>query len=187
LVLASVADDPLASRWYGALQMALRQGEALGLPWGLVDFEAGTITVARTLESDGSFGTPKSDAGNRTIAMFPEFRAHLMAHYGAYLASCRERGVEPNPLDCVWSQPSGKPIGVKSDYNRWKALLAKSGMPHVALHSARQTCSSWLEELGWPERVAAAFGGWSDVKMVYRYQRGNEVEAQRRAMGAIES
>lgn len=186
LVLAACANDPHASRWYAALQMGLRQGEALGLPWGLVDFEANTIQIARTVESSGAYGTPKSEAGNRTILMFPEFRAHLMVHYAAYLAAHHEAGTQPDPLDHVWAQANGKPIGHKTDWNRWKALLIKAGVPDVSLHSARNTAASRLEELGWPERVAAAFGGWSDVKMVYRYQRGNELEAQRRAMGELE-
>lgn len=187
LVLAAASTDPHASRWWGALQMALRQSEALGLPWGLVNFEENTITIARTLQTDGTFGTPKSAAGNRTIEMFPEFRAHLHAHYGAYLAQCHADGREPDPLDLVWSQPSGRHIGHKTDSNRWHALLKRAGVPKVALHSARQTAASRLEELHWPVRVTAAFGGWADEKMVYRYQRGDELAAQRRAMGAIES
>lgn len=185
LVLAAAANDPHASRYYGALQMALRQSEALGLPWGLVNFEQNTLTIARTLQSDGTFGSPKSEAGNREIEMFPEFRAHLHAHYGAYLAKCREEGRDPDPLDLVWSQPDGKHIGHKTDSKRWHALLVKAGVPGVALHSARQTAVSRLEELGWPTRVIAVFGGWSDEKMVYRYQRGNDLEAQRRAMGEL--
>jgi integrase len=187
LVLAAATDDPHVSRWYAALQMGLRQGEALGLPWGLVDFEANTISIARTLESDGSFGTPKSDAGNRTIVMFPEFRAHLMAHYGAYLAKCHEDGRDPEPTDCVWTQASGKPFGAKTDSNRWHATVQRAAMPKVVLHSARQTCAAWLEELGWPERVAAEFLGHSDVKQTYKYQRGHSLDSQRRAMGEIGS
>lgn len=186
LALAACRDDPMASRWYAALQMGLRQGEALGLPWGLVDFEANSIQIARTVETNGAYGTPKSDAGNRTILMFPEFRAHLLAHYGAYLAGHHAAGTDPDPLDHVWAQANGKPVGHKSDWNRWKALLAKANLPHVSLHSARQTSAAKLEELGWHERVAAEFLGHSDVKQTYRYQRGHSLEAQRRAMGAIE-
>ncbi|WP_332645092.1 tyrosine-type recombinase/integrase [Aeromicrobium sp.] len=187
LVLAAGADNPLISRWYAALQMGFRQSEVLGLPWGLVNFEENTVTIARTLEDDGTFGVPKSDAGNRTVVMFPEFRAHLMAHYGAYLARCHENGTEPDPMACVWSQDNGRPIGHKTDWNRWAAFLKASGVDHHALHSARQTTASWLEELGWPERVAAEFLGHADVKQTYKYQRGDSLGAQRRAMGELES
>lgn len=187
LALAAATKDPHVSRWYAALHMGLRQGEALGLPWALVDFEANTLRIARTLETSGKFGTPKSDAGNRTILMFPEFRAHLFVHHATYLNACKEAGREPDPMDCVWSQPNGKPIGHKSDYNRWVALLRKAEVPRVSLHSARQTAAARLEELGWQERVAAEFLGHSDVKQTFKYQRGHSVEAQRRAMGEIES
>lgn len=187
LVLAAAATDPHASRWWGALQMGIRQSEALGLPWGLVNFAENTITIARTLQTDGTFGTPKSDAGNRQIAMFPEFRAHLQVHHATYLAKCHEEGRDPDPLDLVWSQPSGKHIGHKTDNDRWHALLKRASVGRYALHSARQTTAQRLGALGWKDRVIAVFCGWSDVKMVHRYQRGDELEAQRRAMGAIEA
>lgn len=185
LVLASVTADPLAARWWAALRMGLRQGEALGLPWGLVNFDDNTITVARTLEDDGNFGTPKSAAGNRTLVMFPEFRSHLMVHWAKYLRDCADAGRDPDPMDCVWRNPKGLPFGKKVDSNRWHATLAAAGVPRVALHSARQTFASWLEEDGWRVRVIAEFGGWSDEKMVFRYQRGHSLDSQRRAMGEL--
>jgi integrase len=189
LVLATAVanKDAHASRWFAALHMGLRQGEARALPWGMVNFDEGSITIARTAYDDGTYGPPKSEAGNRTILMFPEFRAHLMVHYATYLAKCREQGREPNPLDLVWAQESGKIIGKKVDYNRWQKLLASAGCPAVSVHSARQSAAQRLERLGWPERVAAEFLGHSDVKQTYKYQRGHSLDSQRRAMGELES
>lgn len=41
----ATAVDPMRARWLAALDAGLRQGEALGLEWDRVDFDAGTIAV----------------------------------------------------------------------------------------------------------------------------------------------
>lgn len=57
--------DPLASRWLVALLLGMREGEALGLTWDRVDFDAGIIVVDRQLKEmpmrHGCGG--KSDSG----------------------------------------------------------------------------------------------------------------------------
>lgn len=49
-LLAAVADDPLAGRWALALLCGVRQGEALGLTWGCVDLDGGTLDLAWQLQ-----------------------------------------------------------------------------------------------------------------------------------------
>lgn len=58
----------------------MRRGEALGLQWGDLDFDAGLISV----ECNGTFkgnqpsiGTPKSAAGRRSTPMVKELRPYL--------------------------------------------------------------------------------------------------------------
>lgn len=183
LVLAAATKRPHPSRWFAALEMGIRQGEALGLPWAFVDLDAATVTISRTLEKqDGGlgWGTPKSEAGARTIPIFARTLAHLRVERARYLQQCEERGEEPDPLALVWSQGSGKPINPKSDWNAWAQLLKDAGVPHVTLHSARQTAAARMEEQGVPERLAAEYLGHSNVSMTYRYQRGAGVENLRR-------
>lgn len=49
-VLRGAATDPRAARWGLALLYGVRQGEALGLTWDCVDFDAGTIDLAWQLQ-----------------------------------------------------------------------------------------------------------------------------------------
>jgi integrase len=70
--LDSVADDRLYALWHLLAFRALRRGEAAGLRWAEVDLDTGTLTVSRQLVQLGwrvDAGQPKSDAGDRTVAL----------------------------------------------------------------------------------------------------------------------
>ena len=188
LLLASVTDEPDAARWYVALLLGIRQGEALALPWGAVDLARQSVTIARTLvRANGTmtYGEPKSDAGNRVITMTadrPMYDRIPTLFEVARAAHIQTHGREPEPLDLVWAQPNGKPLDPSKDRKRWKQLLEAAGLPNVSLHSARQSAASRMEQNGMGERLAAEILGHSNVAMTYRYQRGAGIENQRKAL-----
>lgn len=49
-ILRTAAAGPDAARWSVALALGLRQGEALGLKWSDVDWDAGTLVVRRAVQ-----------------------------------------------------------------------------------------------------------------------------------------
>lgn len=155
-----------------ALEMGLRPGEALGLTWGVLDLEAGALTVARTIEGSGAWGTPKSKAGRRTIPMTTRTWVAAKALHTRLQAAEQE----PAPAERVF------PDSLDVDRRRWKDLLASAGVPDVTLYSARQSAARRLEEDGRAARAAAQFLGHSNVNMTYRYQRGADVETLRKAI-----
>jgi integrase len=157
-----------------ALEQALRPGEALGLWWGVIDLDGGSLTVCRTLEGTGNIGTPKSEASNRTIPMTTRTWAAARAYYAHLVAE----GREPAPTDRVFGG------SLDHDRRRWRTLLEGAGVPVVTLYSARQSAARRLEESGVVARAAAQFMGHSNVNMTYRYQRGADVETLRKAIGA---
>lgn len=157
-----------------ALEQALRPGEALGLWWGVIDREGGSLTICRTLEGTGNIGTPKSEASNRTIPMTTRTWAAARAYYAQLVAE----GREPAPTDRVFTGT------LDHDRRRWRTLLEGAGVPVVTLYSARQSAARRLEESGVVARAAAQFMGHSNVNMTYRYQRGADVETLRKAIGA---
>ncbi len=146
-VLAAAKDDPYESRWYAALYLGLRQGEALGLRWSDVDLADGTITVARALQRvrNGGFTyvEPKSRHSHRVIPL-PTVVASRLAVYRA-----RHNAVGGTPDDLVWSL-GGAPIGAQRDSTNWRRLLERAGVPHVPLHAARNTAGSLLMASGAP-------------------------------------
>jgi integrase len=64
-------------RSFAAGYGALRLGEVRGLQWGDVSFEENTISVSRSLLPDCEVKGTKSEAGTRTVALFPELRRLL--------------------------------------------------------------------------------------------------------------
>jgi integrase len=182
LLLASIVDEPDAARWHAALILGMRQGECLALPWGAINLANGSITIARSLvRANGTleYGEPKSEASNRTIAIPATMLTQLEVARARHIA---EHDREPDPLDLVWGQASGKPTDPGKDSKRWRQLLANAGLPAVTLHSARQSAARRMEENGVPERLAAEILGHSNVTMTYRYQRGAGIEQQRKAL-----
>lgn len=187
-VLATAAGDDYEARWWCALMLGMRQGECLGLSWAMVNFQEGTITIARTLTPIAgggvAFGAPKSDSSKRTIPMPAIVNVKLAEHFARYLET---QDGDPDMSALVWTLPNGNPIRHKVDYRRWKALLGAAGVPDVALHSARQTALAMMEEAGIQARVAAEISGHSDVKQLYGYQRDAGLENRRKAIAAIET
>lgn len=60
-----------------AILTGLRSSELRGLRWQDIDLAAGSITVRQRADQWGTIGSPKSDAGKRTIPIPPELVAEL--------------------------------------------------------------------------------------------------------------
>lgn len=172
MVLAHAKKLGTDARWYCALEMGLRQSEALGLRWGLVDLESGWISIQSTRNGSGQIGRPKSEAGRRDIPLPTKTWGALRSLHTKLVVE----GNEPAPSDFVF------PVAHKTDWKAWRDLLAGAGVPHVSLHSARQSAARRLDEDGTTARAAATFLGQSNVNMVYRYQRGADIETLRKAI-----
>jgi integrase len=55
--------------WKFAVYSGVRHGELAARAWEDVDLENGTVQIRRNLTVLGTFGPPKTEAGNRTIAL----------------------------------------------------------------------------------------------------------------------
>lgn len=156
-LLQSVAHDERdALRWSLALLAGLRQGEALGLTWGAVDLDAGTLTVAWQLqrlpagtvvhasqEARQVYGglwltRPKSRAGWRQVPMVPALAAMLT----------RWAASHPHGPDDLVLTDDGRPVDPRRDARAWHDTLEAAGLPPVPLHSARHTTATLLHALG---------------------------------------
>lgn len=184
-VLAAAAGDPMESRWYAALWLGLRQGECLGLGWYAVDLDRGAVLVERALQRVKGRGLvlvePKSRASVRWAPLPPTVAAHLRVHLARELAAGRGR-----PDDYVWGG-DGRPIDPAKDYKAWGRLLAKAGVPRVALHAARNTAGSLLMAAGVPDKVAAEILGHATVQVTQAHYQAGDLEQRQRAMLALEA
>ena len=183
-ILAVLPAEPpnMAARWLCALLQGMRQGECLGLRWSDVDLENRRIHVEQELYRVTGQGLVEADPKSRTSK-----RPIPMLDPVAFL-------LESLPRDGQYVF-YGKAMDGRRDWANWKALLVKAGvcpddmtlgdMP--ALHAARGTTASLLDEAGVSDKIIAEILGHSSVQITRRaYIHGNE-DRHRQAMAALEA
>lgn len=74
----------------------------------------------------------------------------------------------------MFTQIDGRPIDPRADRRGWKDLLTEANVPEVRLHDARHTAATVLAFLEVAPRVAMELMGWSDPKMMLRYQHATD-------------
>jgi integrase len=182
-VLAAAENDPLESRWYAALWLGLRQGEALGLGWQDVNLDEGLIWINRALQRVKGKGLvfvePKSRLSNRPIPVMPLVLARLRVHWAVHVNAGGARDA------LVWSN-DGKPIDPAKDYKAWGALLRKAGVPYVALHAARNTAASLLDQSGATPKTIMEILGQGTIEVSQTHYIQSDIAQRREAMLALE-
>lgn len=136
-----------------AVSTGLRRGEVLGLRWSDVDLDAGNLTVRQTIVEDESKALhvkpPKSEAGNRTIALSASTVALLREHKRdqAELTLMIGRDYRRD-LDLVCAGPAGEFMRPARLTTAYRGLAAAHGLQGVGLHDLRHTHATWLLESG---------------------------------------
>lgn len=172
-VIAAARDGRNAARWTVAFSLGLRQGEALGLRWSDIDFDAGLLTVRHSLGRVAGKGLvlgPTKGGKPRTIALPAPVLAELKAHRKAQATERLAAGNQWHDLDYVFAWPDGRPIDAKEDRNRWKALLTIAEVPDVRGHTARHTAATMLLALGVQIEVVKEILGHSSITVTQIYQ-----------------
>lgn len=213
-VLAAAATDRHGARWAMSLLTGARRGEVLGLEADRVDWQAGTITLSWQLqrlrwEHDCTKGTAPvcgakrgADCPRRRFAIPAGFEARQV-HGGLHLVRPKTRAgwrvipiVEPlasilarhqaeHPsAGLVFTDDDEQPIDPRDDGARWRALLAKAGVDHVRLHTARHTAATLLLACGVDERTVMQILGHSSAAMTRHYQHVDLTMA-REALGKL--
>ncbi len=167
--IARLVGAGYSERWQAALALAvyagLRLGEIRALTWAEIDFEAGTLTVRRSLLPDGTPKTPKTDAGTRTIPLLPALRRLLIAW------KLRSRSTDAGAL--VIATAEGRPV---SERNLRRALEAAKDAAELdetgerlSWHSLRHSFASLLAtDLELPATTLARLTGHSDAGFTLR-------------------
>ncbi|WP_344513220.1 tyrosine-type recombinase/integrase [Dactylosporangium maewongense] len=107
----------------------------------------------------------------------------LRGHKAEQDAERRAAGEHWEDHDLVWCQLDGSPIDAGTDRREWKAILKLAGVRDARIHDGRHTAATMLLLQGVDEQTVMAIMGWSDRRMVQRYQHVIDelrVEASRR-------
>lgn len=167
-VLAAASEVRNAARWTVALALGLRQSEALGLKWSDIDLDRGTLSVRRGLHRVTGrglvFEEPKSERSRRTLALPVQLVEALRRHQAAQLEERAAAGSEWQDQDLVFTQPNGRPLDRRSDWESWRALLSSAGVRQVRLHDGRHTAATLLLTAGVHPRVVMELLGHSQMR-----------------------
>ncbi|MEV6925491.1 tyrosine-type recombinase/integrase [Dactylosporangium sp. NPDC051485] len=125
----------------------------------------------------------KTEAGRRRAALAPQMVTKLRAHKAEQDAERRAAGEHWQDHDLVWCQLDGSPIDAGTDRREWKTILKLADVRDARIHDGRHTAATMLLLQGVDEQTVMAIMGWSDRRMVQRYQHVIDelrVEASRR-------
>jgi integrase len=117
----------------------LRIGEALGLRWGDVDFDAGLLRVCQQLSRDRTPKRLKTDAGKREVVLAGPLAATLRARWN--VAAHRES------RDLVFCTAGGRGLNYRHVGEAFRAAVHESGVTgrgRLSLHSLRHSFASLL-------------------------------------------
>jgi integrase len=178
-VLEHAARDRHHIRWILAIVLGLRQGEALGLCWSDVDWDAGTIHIHPQLTRAPGVGVlmgPLKTASSDRVLALPATVLQLLHEHRRQQLEARLAGRTwstwrsgERAYDLVVCQDNGRPVDHARDYRNWRALLERAGLPAVPLHAARHTAATTLLTSGVALPVVADFLGHSSTRMTERY------------------
>jgi len=165
-LLAAVENDRLEALYTVALALGLRQGEALGLRWEDIHFEAGTLTTRVTLQRvDGAYVLvePKTDRSRRTVKLpdrcLESLRAHKIGQDGE-----RERiGESWQEWGLVYTQADGTPLSRHTVTRRFQRILEQAGIRKHRFHDLRHTCATLLLAQGVQMRTIMEILGHSQI------------------------
>jgi integrase len=167
-LLEAAFESRLEALYVVAIHTGLRRGELLGLNWTDADLNAGTLTVRRSLDVDGTFKSPKNRAARRTLKLTPRAVDALKAHKVRQNAERLQAGSRWQDHNLVFPNAVGKPMNAGNLYRRdFQPLLERAGLADegFTLHSLRHTFATTLAEKDVHPSTAQKMLGHSDIRM----------------------
>lgn len=146
---------------------------------------AKTITVTRSLTSQGLFTPPKTEAGNNRVISLVDaavaalrdqmeltrmlsptpFEFHTR-EYGEILKDVKTFVFNPT-VNSSYGKP-GSYYGADSLGQIWNAALKRAGLRHRKAYQSRHTYACWSLSAGANPNFVASQMGHADAQMVYR-------------------
>lgn len=161
----------------------MRRGEAIGVRWSDIDFDANTLRIRQQLQRiDGKViaGEVKTAAGRRTLPLIPAIRSLLEAHASAL-------GIDPAtaPEDAlILTSKTGAPIEPGNFARTFYLISEQTGLRRITVHQTRHTAATLLKSHGVQARDVQLILGHSNVSTTQQlYQHGYIDEHREMLMG----
>jgi integrase len=179
-----VKGDRLEALYSVALALGLRQGEALGLRWEDIDFDAATLRVRRSLQRIAGafqFVEPKTARSNRTLALPNIAAIALREHRTRQLTERLAAGPMWEEHSLVFARANGSPLYGSNLTREFQRMLERAGLRHLRFHDLRHGCASLLIAQGVHPRIVMETLGHSQIGITMNLYSHVLPEVQRQA------
>jgi integrase len=146
-ILDAFAGHDLEALVTFALASGARQGECLGLLWSDIDFEAGTVTIARQLQrlrGEYVLVDLKTERSRRTLALPAVATEALRAHRARQAERRLLLGHSWQVTGCVFTGVTGGYLNGSTVTHAFRARLKAKGLPVRSFYSLRHGAASLL-------------------------------------------
>ena len=143
--LDSATDDRLYPLYHLIAFRGLRRGEAAGLHWDEVDLDNGLLAITHQVVQLGwatEEGQPKSDAGERLIALDATTTQVLRDWRETQSAELKLLGQLPVSTGYVFTREDGTPIHPDYISRHFEYLVRHADVPPIRLHDLRHGAAS---------------------------------------------
>lgn len=144
--------------------VGLRRGEMAGLRWDHIDFTKETLTVVQNrvhAKKSVVEKAPKTQAGNRTIAIGKDVANALRVAKAAYDEAAKKPGFQA--LGYVLCRKDGKPFHPDSVTQKWERFVDKVQLPKIRLHDLRHSNATALIAAGVSAKIVQHRLGHSEI------------------------
>jgi len=175
--LSSAQGERLENLFWILITTGLRRGEARGLMWDDIDWDAATLTIRRQiLQFDGENHTskPKTAGSLRTIPLAPVAVTALRRQQVLLKDERVRMGARWKEWGLVFPSPTGQPFGETTLANALDRTLTRAGLPHYSPHQLRHSAATFMVAANVNPKIAMDVLGHSTVEMTMkRYQHVN--------------
>ncbi len=191
----AIAQHPLKVLWLFLILTGVRRGEALGLRWSDIDWDAKVARIQQTWIKglDGpTTSKPKTKRSQRAVALSAGLLELLQDHHQAQLIQQQHAGDLWQNHELVFCREDGSPFYPDGISKRFKRILHAAGLPEsTTLHDLRHTHATLLLGEGIHPKVVSERLGHSTVAItldLYSHMvPGLQEEAASRADAALAS
>ncbi len=166
--LDKIKGNRLEALFSVALAMGLRQGEALGLCWEDVDFEARTLRVEpglQRLDKKLQLTDLKSDSRRRTLPLPETIVTALRAHRIRQLEEKMLAGDHWQEFGRVFTTTIGTPLDARNVLRKFHKALEDAGLRPQRFHDLRHAAASLLLAQGVPPKTVQEILSHSDIRL----------------------
>lgn len=165
--LEHVRSDRLYGMWHLFAYSGLRRGEALGLSWTDLDFDACTATIRKTITVvNGKViwsDTAKTRDSERTVQLDQQTMEVLRFHQQRQRAERDAGGIDWDPSGLVFTWPDGRFTTPERPTVWFRQYCDELGLKRIGVHGLRHTHATVALRAGVSPEVVSKRLGHADV------------------------